>query len=74
MKLAREENDYASEPLLSWFSKEQIEEEATAEKVLGQLEMVGSSKEGLFMMDRELGTRVFVAGSPLDPAAYNLVD
>lgn len=74
VKLSREESDYASEPLLSWFSKEQVEEEANAEKILRQLEMVGSSKEGLFMMDRELGARVFVAGSPLDPAAYNLVN
>jgi ferritin len=74
VKLAREEGDYAAEPILSWFAKEQVEEEATAEKVLRQLEMVGGSKEGLFMLDRELGTRIFVAGSPLDPAAYNLAN
>ncbi len=35
--------------------------------------MIGESKEGLFMLDRELGTRVYTAGSPFDPAAYNLV-
>jgi len=74
VKLAREEGDFAAEPLLNWFAKEQVEEEATAERILRQLEMVGASKEGLFMMDRELGARVFVAGSPLDPVAYNLVN
>jgi hypothetical protein len=25
------------------------------------------------MLDRELAARVFTAGSPLDPAAYNMV-
>ena len=74
VKLAREEGDFAAEPLLNWFAKEQVEEEATAEKILRQLEMVGTSKEGLFMLDRELGARVFVAGSPLDPTAYNLLN
>ncbi|HSO66274.1 MAG TPA: ferritin, partial [Desulfatirhabdiaceae bacterium] len=32
--IARKEKDYAAEPILGWFSKEQIEEEATAGKVL----------------------------------------
>jgi hypothetical protein len=35
--------------------------------------MVETSKEGILMLDRELATRIFVAGSPLDPAAYNVV-
>jgi ferritin len=72
IKISREENDYTSEPLLSWFLNEQIEEEKNADKVARELEMVGKSKEGVLMLDRELATRVFVAGSPLDPAAYNV--
>ncbi len=71
MKIAREENDYASEPMLIWFINEQIEEEKNAEKILREMEMVGASKEGLIMLDRELATRAFVAGSPLNPADYN---
>ena len=43
------------------------------DKISRQVEMIGESKEGLFMLDRELGTRVYTAGSPFDPAAYNLV-
>jgi hypothetical protein len=35
--------------------------------------MVGDSKEGIFTLDRELGTRIVPAGSPFDPAAYNLL-
>ena len=70
IKISREENDYSSEPLLHWFANEQIEEEKNTDKVVKELEMIGSSKEGLLMVDRELGTRVFTPGSPLDPAAY----
>lgn len=72
-KIAREENDYTAEPLLNWFLSEQIEEENNTDKISRQVEMIGGSKEGLFMLDRELGTRVYTAGSPFDPAAYNLV-
>lgn len=68
--IAREEKDYQSEPLLAWFTSEQIEEEATASKIAGEVEMVGGSKSALLMLDRELGGRMFPAGSPFDPAAY----
>jgi ferritin len=72
-KISREENDYTSEPLLSWFLKEQIEEEKNTEKVARELAMVETSKEGILMLDRELATRAFVAGPPLDPLAYNIL-
>jgi len=68
--VAREERDYASESMLAWFSDEQVEEEATAGKIVAELEMVGEDKSALLMLDRELGGRAFPAGSPLDPAAY----
>ncbi len=35
--------------------------------------MVETSKEGVLMLDRELAARVFPAGSPLNPLAYNAV-
>ena len=72
-KISREENDYTSEPLLSWFLNEQIEEEKNTEKVSRELAMVEKSKEGILLLDRELATRVFPAGSPLNPLAYNVV-
>ena len=73
IKIAREENDYTAEPILAWFANEQIEEESNTDRAARQIEMVGDSKQGIFMLDREMGTRIFVAGSPFDPAAYNLL-
>ncbi len=70
--IAREEKDYTSEPMLAWFSKEQLEEEATAGKMLEQIKMIESNQTGILLLDRELGARVFPAGSPLDPLAYNI--
>ncbi len=67
--IAREEKDYSSEPLLAWFSDEQVEEEANAGKIADQLEMVGDDKSGLLMLDRELAQRPYPPGSPLDPSA-----
>ena len=68
--IAREVKDYQSEPLLAWFTEEQIEEEATSSKIAGEMEMVEGSKSALLMLDRELGGRAFPAGSPFDPVAY----
>ena len=68
--IAREVRDYQSEPLLAWFTEEQIEEEATSSKIAGEMEMVEGSKSALLMLDRELGSRTFPAGSPFDPGAY----
>ena len=73
-RVCREENEYPSEPLLGWFNKEQIEEEASTGKIAADLERVGGSKEGLLMIDRELSARAFPAGSPFDPAAYAQAD
>ena len=67
--ISREEKDYASEPLLAWFSDEQIEEEASTGKIADELEMIGEDKSGLLMLDRELAQRAYPAGSPLDPTA-----
>ena len=67
--IVREEREYPSEPLLAWFSEEQIEEEASAGKIADELTMIGEDKSALLMLDRELGTRAYPAGSPFDPAA-----
>lgn len=69
--IAREEKDYASEPMLAWFSDEQIEEEASTGKVADELAMIGEDKSALLMLDRELGARAYPPGSPFDPAAVS---
>jgi ferritin len=67
--IARQEKEYASEPMLAWFSDEQIEEESNTSKIMEQIGMVGADKSGLLMMDRELMARAYPAGSPFDPVA-----
>jgi len=56
--LAQRENDYATGVLLQWYINEQVEEESNADGVVQQLKLIGDSS-GLFMLDRELATRVF---------------
>lgn len=59
MTLAIQEKDFATQAMLQWFVTEQVEEEAAASEWVTKLEMVGESKPGLFMMDREAGARTF---------------
>ena len=56
-KLASEEGDVESFTLLEWFLNEQVEEESTVEKILGQLGHVGDDGPALLLLDRELGAR-----------------
>ena len=58
VKIAREEADYATEIFLQWFITEQIEEEANTKGIVQQFKMIDNSKQGLFMLDKELGSRV----------------
>ncbi len=55
--IARAERDNATEILLQWYVTEQVEEEASANEYLEKLKMIGSSANGLFMLDRELAQR-----------------
>jgi len=57
MELAISEKDHATQIFLQWFVSEQVEEEASANEVVQKLKLAGDS--GLFMVDRELGQRVF---------------
>lgn len=57
VKLAEEEKDYAASVLLNWFVDEQVEEENNAALIVQQLERVGDSAVGLYVLDAELGKR-----------------
>jgi ferritin len=57
--LAASEKDHASSSFLGWFVEEQVEEEATAEQLVGKLRLAGDQAGNLFMVDKELATRVF---------------
>lgn len=60
LSLAIEEKDYATSNMLQWFVAEQVEEEANADELLQQLKLVGDKGSAVFMIDKELKTRVFV--------------
>ncbi|MCL5028233.1 MAG: ferritin [Bacteroidetes bacterium] len=55
--LAAEEKDHATNIFLQWFVTEQVEEEATAMKILDRIKLIGENKNGLFYLDHELGKR-----------------
>lgn len=57
MNIAIEEKDHATQIFLQWFVTEQVEEEDNVSSVLGQIKMMGETKNGLYMLDRELGQR-----------------
>ncbi len=56
--------DHATRSFLSWFVDEQVEEEASADGVVRKLKLAGESGSGLFMIDQELGQRVFTPPAP----------
>lgn len=60
VNLSIEEKDHASNTMLQWFVNEQVEEEANASDIIGKLKLIGKEGSGIFMLDRELATRVYV--------------
>lgn len=70
VNIAIEEKDHATKIFLQWFVTEQIEEEANDNDIIAKLKLVGKEGNGLFMIDKELATRVFVppATSEQSPA------
>ena len=59
VNLAVEEKDHATNSFLQWFVTEQVEEGDNASTVLGQLKLIKDSPQALFMMNKEMGQRVF---------------
>lgn len=55
--VATDARDFASYPLLDWFVNEQVEEEATVQQIIDDLERTEGSGHALLMLDRELGGR-----------------
>jgi ferritin len=54
---ATDARDFASYPLLDWFVNEQVEEEATVQQIIDDLERIEGNGYALLMLDRELGAR-----------------
>ena len=59
VNLAIDERDHATNIFLQWFISEQVEEEDTAGNLVDKLILIGKDANGLFMLDTELGQRMF---------------
>lgn len=58
--LAVKEKDHATQIFLSWYVTEQVEEEENFTDLVNALKLIKGEGQGLLMLDRELGARVFV--------------
>lgn len=58
--LAIREKDHAGSNFLVWYINEQVEEEQTLTDIVSALKLIKGEGQGLLMMDREFGARVFV--------------
>ncbi|MEO8512512.1 MAG: ferritin [Ignavibacteria bacterium] len=61
MDEAIKENDHAVNSFLKWYIDEQVEEESSASKALGKMQIIGGKGEGLLMLDQEFAGRSFTA-------------
>jgi ferritin len=59
-ELATKEKDYPLASILKWYIDEQVEEEGNATELLDKTKMVGKNETTLYMLDKELATRVFI--------------
>ena len=57
---AEKNRDRATWNFIQGFVDEQMEEEANVQDVIDQLNLIGDNKSALFLLDRELGQRVYV--------------
>ncbi len=57
VNLSVDEKDHATNIFLHWFVTEQIEEVSSTEAIVDKFKLIGDNKNGLFMLDRELGRR-----------------
>ena len=60
---AFEVKDFRTLQLLDWFVKEQGEEEKNASDMITKMELFGNDAKGLYMLNSELGARVYSAPS-----------
>jgi ferritin len=57
VNLAVAEKDHATAGLLQWFVKEQVEEEASADRIVQMLKMAANAPGALLMLDHQMGER-----------------
>ncbi len=55
--------DFRTMQFLDWFVKEQGEEEENADKLISKYKLFGDDPKSLYLLDQELGARVYTAPS-----------
>ena len=55
--------DFRTMQFLDWFVKEQGEEETNANDLIRKMELFGTDAKGLYLLDQELGQRIYTAPS-----------
>ncbi len=57
--VSRQEKDFKVDQFLQWFVEEQVEEEDNANRIRGRYEALARDGKALYLMDQEMGTRVY---------------
>lgn len=65
VNLSVSEKDPAAGNFLQWFVSEQVEEEDSVSTVVEKIKLMDEAPGGLFMLDRELGQRIFTPSAPV---------
>ena len=60
---AHADGDYRTMKFLDWFIDEQMEEENSADTMIGQYKLFGGSPQGLYQLNQEYAGRVYTAPS-----------
>ena len=60
---AYEVRDFRTMQFLDWFVKEQGEEDTNANDLISKMELFGTDPKSLYMLNQELGARVYSAPS-----------
>lgn len=63
ISVAEEHKDRATTSYFMWFVDEQVQEEASAQDIISKLKLIGEDKSALYLLDKELSTRVFTPPS-----------
>jgi len=66
---SREQRDAATESFLRWFVDEQVEEESNVDRIVKMLRMSEGQPAAMFMIDRDLSTRVFTVPAGMEGQA-----
>lgn len=61
--VAYQEKDFRAMQFLDWFIKEQGEEEKSATDLIRKYELFGGDSKGLYLLDQEMGSRVYAPPS-----------